>query len=203
MTARFSRLAEVAASAARGESDRLCAAALVVRDAEGPQVVRDVLRLLHLFFGFPTVVRALSTLQDLLPPDTLANESGTVATEGREPQESDWRRTGLELFTRLYGDDAYAVLSHLAQRDSTMQKWILGHAYGQVLSTSSLSLEEVERLAVLCLAATDCWKQWESHVRNTLRLGVESAQLLADLDAVEWITAGRKQRARSALEALS
>jgi len=140
-------------------------------------------------------VRALTLLSSLPVPEEPADPP---PGPGGRPPAGDPER-GLTLFRRLYGSDADPVLEHLRKLDPDLPAWILGHAYGRVLSRPGLPVEERERLALLALAATGCWKQWESHARIARRLGLPATLLAEDLDRTDWLTSGQRARARSAL----
>ncbi|MFQ5749163.1 MAG: carboxymuconolactone decarboxylase family protein [Planctomycetota bacterium] len=195
MKNRFPRLARLAAAAWKGDPDELARAARSCLDKEGPRAVREVLLQLHLFGGFPRMVRALTLLASIPPPQEPA---GGPPDAGGQPDDGD-QGMGLILFRRLYGNDADAVLEHLRNLDPALPAWILGHAYGRVLSRPGLPVEDRERLALLALAATGCWKQWGSHARIARRLGIPAALLAEDLDRTDWLTSGQRAKARSAL----
>jgi alkylhydroperoxidase/carboxymuconolactone decarboxylase family protein YurZ len=89
-------------------------------------------------------------------------------------------------FRRIYGTQTDRVLKHLHHLDSLTCDWILGHAYGKVICRPELPIELKERLAVLALAATGCWRQWQSHVDNARRLGVSVKVLKKDMAATPW-----------------
>jgi len=196
MKNRFPRLARLAAAAWKGDPDELARAARVCLDQEGPRAVREVLLQLHLFGGFPRMVRALTLLASILPP---VDPAEAPPEAGRLPRPTGNPEKGLALFRRLYGSDAEPVLEHLRNLDPALPDWILGHAYGSVLSRPALPAEERERLALLALAATGCWKQWESHARIARRLGIPAALLAADLDQTDWLTPRQREAARAAL----
>ncbi len=189
---RFARILALAAAIDRRQDDAIRAAALELLRQDGPEVVREILRQIHLFRGFPRVVHALNLVAPELP-----------AADPEERTPPDPGQTcglqGEELFRELYGDDADKVLPHLRRLDPVFSAWVLDHAYGRVMRRETLPLEERERLAVLLLASDDCWKQWQSHARICLRLGVPAGQLEADLEQVEWLSPVQRQRARQGL----
>lgn len=188
---RLPGLAGLAAAVEAGDPERLRAAARAVLELPGgPEAAREVLRQCSLFLGFPRVVRALGVLDGLLP-----------AAIGAEP-EPPVPASGEAFFRRLYGEDAGRVGGRLRELDPLLAEWILGHAYGTVLARPGLTLAERERLAVLALAATACWEQWTSHVRNARRLGIPPATLAADLELVpDWPREELRQEARRRLPA--
>ena len=193
MEDRIPRLAELAAAAVAGETGRLRQAAQSVRENDGDEAMREVLRMLHLFYGFPTVVRAFGQLDDAGAPR--ADEPEFAA-----PSDAP---AGHACFEELYGEDSGPVRQRLVELDGYLAAWILDHAYGRVLNRPVLTLAERERIAVLALAATGCWMQWESHVRNAARLGVEAAALAGDVECVDWLSADARERALRSLKTAS
>lgn len=169
-----------------------------------PQELLGLLRYLHLYFGFPRVVRGLGVLLDegLLPE---ADKERTPAVARAEASAADdggaARARGEERFRHLYGEDAEPVLARLTALDPRFRDWILGHAYGSTGDGHELPLALAERLAVLALAATGCWAQCRSHLRGALRHGVTADQLRGDLTAADWLDAEQRAGLRTLLEA--
>lgn len=184
-----------AAAVQAGESSAMRAAASKVESEWGEGACREVLRQLHLYFGFPRMVQALNLCLPVIGAATDADLP--------EPAPSELRAAGEAVFRELYAEDADKVLPHLDKLDPTLRAWILEHAYARVLARPRLSLAEKERLAVACLAATRCWKQWESHHSIARRHGVALSTLRSDLHAIRsWIGAEAEEHARKAFEAL-
>lgn len=191
----FTPALALAAAVHRGDAEATRAAALDVEASLGAGAGREVLRQLHLYFGFPRLVQAWNACWQVLP----ANDE----VPGAKPLPPE-RATGEALFRELYGEDAAKVLPHLEKLDPLFTDWILSHAYARVLARPRLNLAEKERLAVACLAATRCWKQWESHVAIALRHGVDLGTLRADLNAAgAWLGAEASAHARAALDVTS
>lgn len=170
----------LAAAVEAGDADAMRACVESVEQGLGAGACRETLRQLHLYFGFPRMVQALNACAPLLD----AAGSGDQPT----PPPDAACTAGEEVFRELYGSDADKVLPHLKKLDPTLSAWILEHAYARVLARPRFSLADKERLAIACLAATRCWKQWESHHTIARRHGVTIATLLQDLDAIRtWI----------------
>lgn len=150
------------------------------RDNFDPErlLLTDLLRVCHLFYGFPRIVRATTLL---------AQQIGFVPAEEAVAFPEDRLKTGEEAFREVYGKDADPVLAHLERVDPTFRNWVLGHAYGTTFATTRLSLEERERISVLALSASGCWQQARSHMRACLRHEVSAEDLLADLQVVRWL----------------
>ncbi|HEX9793275.1 MAG TPA: carboxymuconolactone decarboxylase family protein [Planctomycetota bacterium] len=196
---RMPRLAALAAAIEGGDGETLRAAAAEVLANDGATVVREVLRQMSLFSGFPRTLRALGEIAAVLPP--AGNEPAEAEAPAASLVAADLER-GRTFFASLYGRDAQAVLPHLESLDPLLAEWILGHAYGRVLARPGLPVPERERLAVLALAASGCWQQWESHARIALRLGVPRERLAADLRAGSWLDAAARTRAAALLAEL-
>jgi len=71
-----------------------------------------------------------------------------------------------------------------------------------VMQRQLLPLAARERLAVLLLAADGCWKQWQSHARICLRLGIEADALAEDAGRAGWLDDQQRSRARAELRQL-
>ncbi|HJM39855.1 MAG TPA: hypothetical protein QGG59_07035 [Planctomycetota bacterium] len=172
----FAAYAQLCAAADSGIEKEIQGAGKKLFELSTAEHVREVLRFMHLFRGFPSMVRALSALGSILD-DELSPET---------PHHPTCRNTGEAFFRELYGDDANLVLPFLDQLDATLASWLRDHAYGRVMNRSLIPLEHRERLAILLLAADQCWKQWESHARICLRLSIPLNQLGMDADNLAW-----------------
>ncbi len=174
MNARFADIARFAAAAQRCDERAWPEEARRFAAEHGSAFAREVLRTLSLFFGFPPVLRALD-----LAADTLA------ARGAADPVPRTI--SGAEAFAEVYGSDAAPVLARLGELDPQLRCWVIEHAYGRAYAGPLLDLQERERLAVLALAATHCWKQCDSHLRACLRLGVSLETLCKDASAGDWL----------------
>jgi len=182
----------------QGSETEIAQSSAALVEKFGTLELREVLRLLHLFFGFPLLVRAWNAALPALESHGSAAPTNAKSEIDAEPNAHHPER-GLETFNFLYGEQSEPVLNHLHRLDPLFQQWILRHAYGTVLARPHLSVECKERLAVLCLAATQCWKQWQSHVSIALRHGVDLQSLREDCKAVSWLN---KKTIRHALSEL-
>lgn len=156
----------------------------------GAALARETLRTLSLFAGIPPVIRALDLADDAL--------AGHEPTDAELPVD-DRAAAGAATFARVYGSDAEPVLARLGELDPRLRDWVIEHAYGRGYQGTLLTIEERERLAVIALAASDCWKQCESHLRACRRLGVPLARLRADADAPGWLGDAARARLRARL----
>lgn len=146
-----------------------------VESALGAGASHEIARLLHLFLGFPRIVLAFNAIHEVV------GDSAPLA---------DFVQPGETVFAELYEEHADKVLTHLRKLDPIFAQWIVDHAYGRVLSRRRLDLNQIERLALLCLAETRCWKQWDSHFIIAQRIGVSRAELREDLStALSWLAA--------------
>lgn len=177
---RLHAMFRVVATLHHGEEEAFVSACVGFRDAFDPErvLLTDLLRVCHLFYGFPRVVRATTLL---------AQQIGFVTPEVAVAFPEDRLAAGEAAFREVYGRDADPVLAHLERVDPTYRSWVLAHAYGTTFATTRLSLEERERISVLALSASGCWQQARSHMRACLRHGVHAETLLADLSAVAWL----------------
>ena len=155
----------------------------IIKASKGLSIndIRETLRLLHLFFGFPKILNALSHLD--IPEDS--KES---------PEKFSDTQDGEQFFISLHKEHAPKILAHLKKKDALLRDWILHYAYKKVFSRNHFDISLRVRLAILCLAKTDCWKQWESHSRNALSMGISPEQLTNDMEIGKWLSDKQKDK---------
>jgi alkylhydroperoxidase/carboxymuconolactone decarboxylase family protein YurZ len=189
---RLTPIFHVAAALHRGDDDRLLVECrgLLEDPAGGRALLHDVLRLCHLFCGFPKVVRALNLI---------CHEFGFAAADELGTPGTGDAATGGAMFAEVYRSDTEPVLEHLKRVDPLFLSWVVEHAYGTTFAHTSLDLEERERLSVVALAASGCWQQARSHIRACLRHGVTAEALLADLERVPWLTVEQQDLAATCI----
>lgn len=193
-SSRFDDCARFLAAAQRGDPTEWPAAAARFAEAHGAVLARELLRFASLFFGFPPVLRALD-----LAADTLASRG--IADP--QPDPGDGRGdAGRRHFERVYQTDAPQVLARLNFLDPILRDWVLEHAYARGYSGSGLELLERERLAVIALAASGCWKQCDSHLRACRRLGWSEQELQADARAGDWLNSAQANALRERIQGL-
>jgi len=149
------------------------------RSAEPDRSWREAALQTHLFAGFPRLVEAFGVL---------AEEGGLGAPDPDElaPSRSEEAEieAGFAFFETVYGHRAPCVRAMLAGYHPDWARWVLGHAYGRVLTRTGISPAERELLAVVCLAALDQSRQLAGHARGAVRAGAQPEQLVAAVDAV-------------------
>ena len=191
-------LAALAAAAVVGDGTGVLSAAhAAIASGCREDEVREALRMVHLFAGFP---RAL---------DAAAAAAPALAAPAAEPVPGDetalhrlFRERGRALFDRVYGSDAPRVMERLRSLDPSLTSWVIEDAYGRVLAREALAPAERERLAVVMLAAQGLRNQLAGHVRGALRCGASAAGVEASLvAAARWISPGDAETARTALRA--
>ncbi len=124
---------------------------------------RETLLQTHLFAGFPSVVEALRVLSRI-------GGLGKPASEEEAHEADDFER-GQKLFSAVYGSNEELVRRQIASAHPLFERWVLGHAYGRVLSRDGLAPRMRELLAVTCLCAQGLERQLASHVRGAIALG--------------------------------
>lgn len=123
-----------------------------------PGEVREALRMVVPFAGYPRAVEAFEVL----------DSAGLLPEAGPPPSATG---DGDALFEVIYGADADQVRGRLQELDPSLARWIREHAYGAVLSGPALDARTRELLAVAWLATTDQPRQLLSHLRGALRCG--------------------------------
>lgn len=130
---------------------------------------REALLQVHLFAGFPAVVEAFARLERVGGLGALEPDESLV--------EPDLPERGAELFTRIYGDHAARVRGFLEAAHPQLGAWVLGHAYGRVLTRPGLAARERELLAVAALALRGPARQLASHLRGAVACGASAADV--------------------------
>lgn len=146
--------------------------------------------MVHLFAGVPRTIEAF---------DNLSEVGGVGEPEPEEVlNELDNPTRGEPMFNTIYGDRSEAVRSHLRGHHPDLCTWVLGHAYGRVLSRPGLEPELREMLAVAALASLGQDRQLASHARGAVRCGASPEAVAAVLDVLpNRVDAQRLARARS------
>jgi 4-carboxymuconolactone decarboxylase len=194
-------LARVVAAAAHGDAAGVAAGTHAALAAGAtPAEVREALRMVHLFAGFPRALDAAAAAAPVLGPPPAAatgpDDDASLAAERRT-----FRDRGRALFDRVYGLDAARVHARLVALDPELTEWVLEDAYGRVLARSELPPSERERLATVLLAAQGLRNQLAGHVRGALRCGATREEVEASLGAAAaWIAEADLAAARDALE---
>lgn len=172
----LARLVDLSTAVVVGDWDALRRLRLEAPAGEPNRAWREAALQAHLFAGFPRLVEALGVLE-------AAGGLGEPEPDELAPQ-GDVLGRGEALFARIYGPKAPRVRRTLERYHPLLGAWILGHAYGDVLSRPGLSARERELLAVAALAATDQGRQLASHARGAVRCGATAEEVVAALQAV-------------------
>lgn len=154
---------------------------------------REALLQVHLFAGFPRVVEAFGVLDG----------AGGLGSAGPDEllREAPNRPRGRLFFERIYRQRSDQVAEALERYHPELAEWVLGHAYGRVLSRPGLSLLERELLAVVALIATEQERQLASHVRGAVALGATPDELTELLNSLRGhLPVEAVERARRVIE---
>lgn len=171
-----------------------------VRESAGPNEPdrrwRETMLQAHLFCGIPRTLAAFARLADC---------GGLGEPDPDEVQfEADMPERGQVLFDQIYGNGSERVKDELRGHHEDLAHWILGHAYGRVLTRPGLSADRRELLAVASLAALGQERQLASHARGAVRCGATVEEVLEVLENVgDLIGEERTQRARRVVERFS
>ena len=133
--------------------------------------------MIHLFAGFPRQVETYGVLAEVGGLGALAPEEVEHCAD--RPDRGDG------LFTTIYGSQSDRVKGALTEGHPDLQKWILGHAYGRVLTRPGLSARMRELLAVAALSVLHQERQLASHVRGAIRCGASAEEVEAAVQVVE------------------
>jgi 4-carboxymuconolactone decarboxylase len=169
----------------------------VIRRAAPPgepdRAWREALLQSHLFSGIPRTVEAFEVLD---------RAGGLGVLDADEAAgEDDLPDRGRSLFDIVYAESAPQVLQRLSSFHPDLARWIMGHAYGRVLTRSGLTPAMRELLAVAALSALGPDRQLASHVRGAIRAGATPQEVFAVLSAIaDLVDAERLDRAQAVLE---
>lgn len=154
----------------RGDWSTLAACARKARDAGRPrQDFEETLLQAVLFAGFPRVVTAFETLNEVWP-------TTSPPTGGALPV-AEQAAAGNALFAAIYGRNEAAVHAMLRSCHADFHDFVLEAAYGRVLSRPWLSPRDRELLACGVLAAQDQLRQFAGHARGAVQLGSSRDEL--------------------------
>lgn len=141
----------------------------------GRDLLAETLLLAHLYAGIPRTLWAFDRLSRLFPGP--GDPPGGASLP--EPDPSDARRTGEVVFGRIYGGQAAKVRGILRGHFPELERVVLEHAYGRILSRPRPGLGVRELIAVAALAAQGLPTLFESHVRGARRVGETAARIAA------------------------
>jgi len=145
-------------------------------DGEPDRAWREAVLQVHLFAGVPRQVEAYEVLHR-------AGGLGPVS-DGERMDQPSLPESGLDLFGRIYGSNTDPVAARLRDFHPDFGNWVLGHAYGRVLSRPGLSADRRELLAVSALAATGQDRQLASHARGALACGATCDEVTGAIQSV-------------------
>lgn len=170
------RLVRVSLAIVRGDWPELRFERSAAPPGEPNRAWREAVLQSHLFAGFSRVVEAFSQLE----------AAGGLGEPGADEllREDGAPEHGQPLFDRIYASAAPAVLAMLQRQHPEYADWVIGHAYGRVLSRPGLAADRRELLACACLAAQGQDRQLGSHARGALRCGATHAELVELLDLI-------------------
>ncbi|MEM7675130.1 MAG: carboxymuconolactone decarboxylase family protein [Myxococcota bacterium] len=137
---------------------------------------RETMLMVHLFAGFPRQVEAYGVL---------ATAGGLGVPEPAEVENvGDLPERGGPLFDTIYGDQSQRVQDVLQAGHPDALQWIVGHAYGRVLTRPGLTARQRELLAVGALAVLHQDRQLASHVRGAIRCGATRQDVLDTIEEI-------------------
>lgn len=154
---------------------------------------REAVLQVHLFAGFPRQVEAYEVLR----------EAGGLGTPDPDEAlgEPDLEDRGRALFADIYGKNAEAVEARMHDHHDDFGRWIVGHAYGRVLSRPGLAANRRELLAVGALAATGQTRQLAGHARGAIHCGATPEEVAGVIEAVQDLLSPERAEAARAVVA--
>jgi alkylhydroperoxidase/carboxymuconolactone decarboxylase family protein YurZ len=168
-------------------------------EGEPDRAWREAVLQTHLFAGFPRLVEAFGVLEEEGGLGVISDEERSEARSEAEDIDA-----GYEFFERVYGHRAPRVREMLESHHPDWGRWILGHAYGRVLTRPGLSAAKRELCAVVSLAALSQDRQLAGHARGAINCGAKPKELEAALEAVaDLLSESNLQRAQRVVRAFT
>ena len=159
-------LARLTAAVVRGDWDALRTERAGL---EPDRALREALLQTHLFAGFPRTIEAAGVL---------ARAGGLGTPKGDEAAWGpDDFPAGEAFFGTVYARHAEEVQGTLRDYHPLLERFVLGHAYGRVLTRGGLEARQRELLACAALVALDQPRQLLAHLRGARRAGAEEGEL--------------------------
>lgn len=155
-----------------------------------PGPIMEILLQSHLFAGFPRAINGLTLFVELLEAQGIDGTRLAPSEDGLDAE--DRRVRGRALFSRVYGNNADAVLESLHSLHRDYDKWILEDAYGRVLARPHLGGKTRELCAVAALTACGVRKQLCSHILGAVNLGASREEVAASIRSVGAVVEGKK-----------
>ncbi|MEL7371522.1 MAG: carboxymuconolactone decarboxylase family protein [Myxococcota bacterium] len=176
LTEQERRLISLFAAAVGGDWDRLRRLRADAGPNEPDRAWRETMLMVHLFAGFPRQVEAYGVL---------AAAGGLGVPDPSEVENvGDLPERGQPLFDTIYGQQSQRVQDILQKGHPNALQWIVGHAYGRVLTRPGLTSRQRELLAVTALAVLGQERQLASHVRGAVRCGATRDDVLEVIEQV-------------------
>lgn len=131
--------------------------------------IREAILQSYLFAGYAAAINAFIVLNGL-------TEESEFQTE-REASLEDWKARGTELCRRIYDNQFERLVRNMKGLHPELAEWMIWEGYGKVLSRPFLSPKVRELLIVAMTAALNTERQFYSHVRGALHVGVAPDEL--------------------------
>ena len=153
--------------------------------------VEQVLLQTHLVAGIPRTINAFATLQyfkggENEPRRQEHEGAGLRFHEKTEKDLGEWNlalKTGHRVAESIYGERTLSKLrSKIFSLSPALDRCIMEHGYGQILSQPGLTLLQRELCNIAALAGMNVSPQLVSHIRGALRLGATREQIRSLLD---------------------
>ena len=131
-------------------------------DGADAEQVEEVLLQAYLFAGYPAALNAFRIWRET---------SGRPAPPPVADDAAMWAERGLEVFGRVYGDQAERLRRNVSGLHPDLERWALNEGYGKVLGRAGLDLATRELCIAALLASLDAEPQLYAHLRGALNAG--------------------------------
>lgn len=143
----------------------------------------------HLFAGFARTINGLATIDQV----GVACETTKWQEEIGDAQE--WRKQGEESCAAIYGNVYDKLRRRMAKMHPVLDRIMVDHGYGRIISRGGLSLRLRELSVVAVLAGMDVAPQLNSHLRGAKLVGAAEEEIRAVVAATHlaWGDAAQAQ----------
>lgn len=131
------------------------------------QLFYEIILQSYLFLGFPRMLIAAETLDNLIPSNT--KPAPLDPSAGNEV--AGWFVNGMSLCKKVYGESFDPLRTRVEMMAPEIFRWMIVEGYGKVLSRPGLGLVERELANVAMLLAENREQQLHSHLRGALNVG--------------------------------
>ena len=124
----------------------------------------------YLFLGFPRMLQAADTLNQVLPLKLLSAEFSQI----NEKEAENWHLEGINLCKSIYQEKYEPLKDKVMDMAPEVFRWMVHEGYGKVLSRKKLSIITRELSIIAFLMMENRERQLHSHIYGARNVGASS-----------------------------